>query len=472
MTENKYPRLGKIIVAPQVVTNRMAPKRIRNIILLLSGSVALMMTGYGLVMPVFARRLSEFGDGVEELGLMSMSFALAQMIGAPLMGSLADSRGRRPIILLSLIAVTLAYIGYLLAPSTLFFILIRGAAGFLSAGLFPAAMGVVADLVAEDSRARWTGIIMGSYAVGFIFGPVIGGVLYDSFGYAAPFVLSAVVAFLALIAAFFMIPETRTPEIRNREMLRARHANPQRIGKISIWSALPRPLYIFGTLLAIDFINSFSFAFVEPQMIFYFYDVLGWSTTQFGVLVGVYGISEVVGQMGLGQLSDKWGRKPLIIAGLIPNIFFFAGLAFLTDYYLMMIGAACAGLGYALVAPATNAFYLDITAEEHRSRIIGVKGSFLSLGGVLGPLAVAGVAGILAPQTVFWIASGLTALGLVLGAVFLREPKHLSVKDSGLHDQTSSQRSLAAQASLQNIAMLASLARSERQKRTAVPIEQ
>jgi MFS family permease len=423
-----------------------------------------MMTGYGLVMPVFARRLSEFGDGVEELGLMTMSFALAQMVGAPLMGSLADSKGRRPIILLSLTAVTLAYIGYLLAPSTIFFILIRGAAGFLSAGLFPAAMGVVADLVPEDSRARWTGIIMGSYAVGFIFGPVIGGVLYDGFGYAAPFVLSAVVAFLALVAAFFMIPETRTPEIRNRELLRTRHSNPSQRGKISIWDALPRPLYIFGTLLVIDFINSFSFAFVEPQMIFYFYDVLGWSTTQFGVLVGIYGVSEVVGQVGLGQLSDRWGRKPIIIAGLIPNILFFAGLAFLKDYYLMMFGAACAGLGYALVAPATNAFYLDITAEEHRSRIIGVKGSFLSLGGVLGPLAVAAVAGILLPQSVFWIASGLTLIGLILAAIFLREPKHLNLEETDLLDQTTGRRSLAAQASLQNIAMLASLARYERQK--------
>jgi DHA1 family multidrug resistance protein-like MFS transporter len=199
-------------------------------------------------------------------------------------------------------------------------------------------------------------------------------------------------------------------------------------------------------------------------MIFYFYDVLGWSTTQFGILVGIYGISEVVGQVGLGQLSDKWGRKPIIIAGLIPNILFFAGLGFLTDFYLMMFGAACAGLGYALVAPATNAFYLDITAEEHRSRIIGVKGSFLSLGGVLGPLGVAAVAGILSPQTVFWIASGLTLVGMFLAIIFLQEPKRLSVEEPDLRDQTTGQRSLAAQASLQNIAMLASFARTERQK--------
>jgi MFS family permease len=464
VSQKKNNLLGKVVIASQVTTNQMKPGRVRNIILLLSASVALMMTGYGLVMPVFARRLSEFGDGVEELGLMTMSFALAQMIGAPLMGSLADSRGRRPIILLGLTTVTFQYIGYLLAPSTIYFILIRGIAGFLSAGLFPAAMGVVADLVPENQRARWAGIIMGSYAVGMIFGPVIGGVLYDGFGYAAPFVLSAVVAFLALIAAFIMIPETRTSEIRLSESLRIRHAKPQQVQRPSIWEALPHPLYIFGTLLLIDFINSFSFAFVEPQMIFYFYDVLNWSTTQFGIVVGIYGLASVIGQIGLGQLSDKWGRKPLILLGMIPNIFFFSSLAVLKDYYLMMIGAVFAGLGNALISPAANAFYLDITAEEHRSRIIGIKGSFLSLGGVLGPLAVVAVAGVMASQYVFWIASGLVLFALVLGVIFLREPQRAKTKALDLRDQASSQRSLAAQATLHNIVVTAYAARVDRSK--------
>jgi MFS family permease len=232
--------------------------------------------------------------------------------------------------------------------------------------------------------------------------------------------------------------------------------------KSSLWAALPRPLTVFGTLLVIDFISSFSFAFVEPQMIFYFYDVLDWSTAQFGLLVGVYGMFSVAGQMGLGQLSDRWGRKPLIVAGLIPNILFFAGLAVLTDFYAMMIAAALAGLGNALINPAANAFYLDITAEEHRSRIIGVKGSFLSLGGVLGPLAVAAVAGLMAPQHVFWIASGLVFFALLLGVAFLREPRR-ATQTVGTQEQTSTERSLAAQANLRNIVALASASRAERQ---------
>ncbi|MBT3397300.1 MAG: MFS transporter, partial [Alphaproteobacteria bacterium] len=260
-------------------------------------------------MPVFARRLGEFGDGVTELGYMTMAFALAQLIGAPLWGGFADRRGRRPIILFALTAVTLAYIGYLIAHDTWVIITIRAMAGFMTAGLFPAAMGVVADIVSEKDRARWVGIVMGSYAIGMIFGPALGGFLYDGWGYSAPFTLSAVVAFMALLAAFFMIPETRPPAVRKRQLLRARRAAPHKQNtKQSLWAVLPRPLHLIGALLFIDFVGSFGFAFVEPQMVFYFYDTLEWTTVQFGVVVGAYGIVMVLGQMFLGQLSDKWGR--------------------------------------------------------------------------------------------------------------------------------------------------------------------
>jgi MFS family permease len=71
------------------------PRRARRVIMLLAASVGLMMTGYGIVMPVFARRLGEFGSGVEALGLMTMAFAIAQFLLAPFMGTLADRFGRR-----------------------------------------------------------------------------------------------------------------------------------------------------------------------------------------------------------------------------------------------------------------------------------------------------------------------------------------------------------------------------------------
>ena len=396
--------------------------------------------------------------------MMTMVFALSQLIFAPVLGGLADRHGRRPIILLALAAVTASYIGYIFAPNTTVFIAIRGIAGGMTAGLFPAAMGVGADVVPEDRRARWVGVIMGSYAVGMIFGPALGGFLYDGWGYAAPFTLSAIVACTALVAAIFLVPETRPPQVRRREALRAKRTVRTEVREEeSLWTTLPRPLTVFGTLLFIDFVGSFAFAFIEPQMIFYMYDELAWTTVQFGIVVGAYGIAMVFGQLVLGQLSDRWGRKPLVMIGLIVSMSLYVGMAMLNSFIGMAVIAAISGLGQALYSPALSAFVLDITTDDHRSRVMGLKESSLALGGVLGPLLVAIVARWTTPQGVFWIAFGFVALSFLLGLFLLREPKHTKRESTNVQDEISTRRSMAAQASLRGIVMRATFVREQRQ---------
>ena len=89
-SEDSPTNLGQVVIAHEVTFSGPDRRRARNVILLLAASVGLMMTGFGIILPVFARRLDEFGSGVEALGLMTMSFALAQFAAAPVMGSLAD----------------------------------------------------------------------------------------------------------------------------------------------------------------------------------------------------------------------------------------------------------------------------------------------------------------------------------------------------------------------------------------------
>jgi multidrug resistance protein len=455
--------LGEVVIASQVSSSTPDPRRTRNIILFLAACVALMMTGFGIIMPVFARRLGEFGNGVEALGIMTMSFALAQLVAAPVMGSLADRFGRRPMILLALAAFTLANIGYLLAPNATAFIIVRTLGGVFTAGLFPASMGIVADTVPEDRRARWIGLVMGGYGFGFIFGPALGGFLYDRWGFSAPFVSSAAMAFIALIAALFLVSETRPAPVRRRMVLRQRREAAIKTSvTTSIWDTLPSPLYLFGMLLLVDFITSFAFAFVEPQMIFYIYDELGWSTTSFGVLVGAYGLASVLGQTVLGQTSDRFGRKPVILLGLLLNAALYAGMAFGKTYGLVVITSIIAGLGSALISPALSAFYLDITTEQHRSRVVGIKESSLALGGVLGPLLVVVAARLMSAQGIFILAGVLIVGSAVLGLFILREPKRVEGTPGDTSWEISRQRSLAAQASLRGLVLQASSTRQHK----------
>jgi DHA1 family tetracycline resistance protein-like MFS transporter len=161
--------------------------------------MALQMTGFVTILPLFARRFERFGAGVQALGLSAMAYALTSTVAAPFIGMLADRFGRRPIILLSLAAYVLAFSGYLFAASAWLLIVLRGLAGVFTAGLVPAMTSVVGDLASENRRAQWIGIVNGGASVGWIAGPLLGGLLYDRFGYVVPFATSITMAVAALL---------------------------------------------------------------------------------------------------------------------------------------------------------------------------------------------------------------------------------------------------------------------------------
>jgi MFS family permease len=386
-----------------------------RVVWLLTASLALLMTGYGIIFPVFARRLGEMGAGVEALGLMSMSFAVGQFIAAPAMGALADRIGRRPPILLALGTVIVANVLYLVADNVGLFVVSRFLVGALSAGLLPAAMAVVGDIMPADQRARWSGTLMGGYGVGFICGPTLGGVLYDQFGFVAPFAVSAVLGVVGLVFATLLVPETRPRTRVQATALRA--VAPT----VSPPAAFPRPLRIFLTLLALDFVSVFLFAFVEPQLAFYLYDNLGFSTAAFGMIVGAYGLALVLGQSVLGRVADRFGRRMPIAIGTLVGGTFYLGLVTLTDLNWLLVTTLVAGVGASLAGPSLSAAYLDITDEAHRSRVMGLKGAAAALGGVAGPLLVAVASRWLPPQGIFAVSACVAVGASLLALAVLRD---------------------------------------------------
>ena len=299
---------------------------------------------------------------------------------------------------------------------------------------------------------------MGAYGAGLVLGPVLGGVLYDGFGFESVFIVSAALATVALVAAAKLVPETRTRAVRVRERLRARR--DVALGASgSLLDSLPRPVLVFTSLLAIDFALVFAFAFIEPQMVFYVYDDLGWTTAQFGIVVGSYGLAMMIGQVGLGGLSDTIGRKPVIVIGVLLSGLLYVGMATLDSFPLLVAIALVAGLGKALTSPALSAAYLDITAEQYRSRIVGIKSSAASLGGVAGPLLVIVAADLTSAKGVFVIAGIVTLATAAVAAVALRGLGREAIEPPGLAWQASEARALAAYGVLQGLAVNARAAR-------------
>ena len=201
------------------------------------------------------------------------------------------------------------------------------------------------------------------------------------------------------------------------------------------------------------------FAFVEPQMVFYFYDELEWTTIQFGVVVGAYGLAMVFGQLVLARSSDRFGRKPIIVLGILLTVTLYAGLILVTRYPLMLLVAAVAGLGSALISPALSSYYLDITDEQYRSRILGVKESSASLGSVLGPLLLVALSATMAAQGIFIIAGAVVLAGAGLALIALPAQGKATERTLDIDWEYSNNRALAAQSALRGVVLSASASR-------------
>ena len=379
--------------------------------------MALQMTGFVMILPLFARRFESFGTGVEALGISAMAYALTSTIAAPFIGMLADRRGRRPIVLLSLAAYVLAFSGYLFATSAWLLILLRGLAGVFTAGLLPAMTSIVGDLAPQNRRAQWIGIVSGGASAGWIVGPILGGLLYDRFGYVVPFATSIAMAIGALLLAVFLIPETHAPALH---------------------PGLPRPSWTHGLLalparstffllILITLGVMFAWAFIEPQFMFYAYDDLNWTSSQLGLVMSTYGVAFMFGEFALGQLSDRLGRKPVLVLGLLLFSAQFIGLVLFHDVTWIVVTFILAGLGNALYDPALSAYILDITPPEHTASMIGLKGTAGSLGSLLGPALVVLFTPFVGPREVFLISAALVLILALASGLVLRSPASAEV---------------------------------------------
>jgi MFS transporter, DHA1 family, multidrug resistance protein len=388
----------------------------RHIIILLAVSVGLIMTGFGIIMPVFAHRLENFGSGVVELGYMTMGFAFAQFILSPVLGSLGDRIGRRPIILLALAGYAAVNIGFIFAPDTSTLMILRCLEGAVTAGLLPAAQATVGDVVPADRRAQGVGLVMAGYGFGFILGPFIGGLLYDAWGYAAPFIASSSMGLIALVFAWVLVPETHVYVRQNKTKVNSTQSRQKSFLK----GYLPGHLTTFIILMLVSFTLTFTFAFISPVMVFYVYDDLKFSATQFGLLVGVLGLAMVLGQIFLGGLSDKYGRKPIIVLGLMVSSIFYIGMIIFTRFGTCFLVSAIGGIGSALANSATGAGILDISNENNKSKIQGIKGSFTALGEAIGPLLSVFVSSRLAPHSMFMVSAIIGIVVAFMAVIILR----------------------------------------------------
>ncbi len=415
LEEKNMVRTGPIATAPA--------KRARSMttaLVFLIGCVTLMMTGFAVIIPVFPQRLQALGLGSEMLALMEAAFGLGMFLFSTPMGTWSGRVGRKPILFLSLAGyiVTNLLLAYINVP--LLFIPIRFVEGMLLSGVIPVAMSMVGDTIPLAKQGRWIGFLTTAQAVGFALGPGLGGFLYQNLGFTSPFLFSAGVALAASLLAIFLVPETLPEHVRAEAKMRRTNSGAK--AAMSRELRVARLILLVAPFLVIDFGMIFTYPFVFPQFPFFFEKVLHYSPAQYGMLFSVYGMALAVFPLVLGRISESLPKKPLIVLGslLFSALIVVALVAPL--YPLLVAGAALAGLGSAFVEPAMGSIYLGVTTDENRGRIMGMRGSAISLAVMLGPLVQALVGLWITPQITFAIGVALSLAMALVAFLLLKNP--------------------------------------------------
>lgn len=383
-------------------------------------TVMLDAMGIGLIVPVMPDLIQEVGGGtLAEAalwgGVLSTSFAVMQFLFGPIVGNLSDRFGRRRVLLVSLVVMSLDYIVMAVA-GTIWLLLAGRIVGGITAATGATANAYMADISSPKEKAANFGLIGAAFGAGFVLGPLIGGVLGE-YGTRAPFYAAAGLSALNAVFGWLVLTETVTD--RNRRPFEWRRANP--FGAFRHLAQLPG----LAPLLVVFFLYQLAF-YVYPAVWSYFTtERFGWGPQMIGLSLGLFGVMMAVVQGGLiRMLLRRWGERLTVIYGHVFDLAAFGVIAFLSSGTLLLILTPLAALG-AVITPALLGIMSRMAADDAQGELQGVLTSVNALATIIAPMVMTGVfaaftgpgAPIYLPGAPFLVSLVLIAVGLT---VFLR----------------------------------------------------
>ena len=375
------------------------------------------LVGFGIVLPLLPLYADRFGASGTVVGVLVLSYSAAQLLFAPLWGRLSDRYGRRPVLIVGLLGSTLSYLVFAYAGSVWVLLLSRVMAGIGGANI-PVAQAYIADVTPPEHRAANMGLIGAAFGLGFIFGPIIGGVLAP----VSPVLPGLAAAGLCggnAIVAFFLLPESLTVRERVRQM-RARRAVAEsgpaertggRTGRPEFRLVMGNPAFV--DTLVLFFVFSLAFSIMHPILPLYASGRFGLGERAVGGLFAFLGIvSAVVQGIVVRVLVARTGEVALIRAAAVPFTAGFLVVGLASSLPTLLAGLALLALGFGGSLPSLVSLLSRSAPEAIQGGSLGIGQSAGALARVIGPF-VSGVSwDLLGDSAPYFVATGF---GIVAG---------------------------------------------------------
>ena len=341
-------------------------------------AICLDTIGIGLIFPILPRLVEDVthaSDIAVYIGFLAALYAAMQFVFAPVLGALSDRLGRRPVLLLSLSGAAIDYVVMAFAPSLWLLLVGRAIAGLTSANI-SVATAYITDISPEDTRARRFGLFNAMFGIGFILGPVLGGILGD-YWLRLPFIAAAALNAGNLLLALFVLPESRPP---TREPIDLAAINPFRPMRWAFsMKALMPIVVLFFVLSATGEVYGTCWALWGN-------DVFGWNGLWIGLSLGTFGVCQTLAQALLpGPAVKLLGERGAILAGIAGAcvaLFVFAYAKHGWMVFAIMPMVALAGTG----TPALQSLATRLVDESRQGQFQGILASAMSLASIIGPL--------------------------------------------------------------------------------------
>ncbi|HEY8400762.1 MAG TPA: TCR/Tet family MFS transporter [Cytophagaceae bacterium] len=337
--------------------------------------------GFGIILPVVPDLIAELtGEGLSKAsqysGWLTFAFAIMQFVFSPIMGSLSDRFGRRPVLLLALLGLGLDYVFQALAPSIFWLFLGRILAGITGAS-FTTATAYIADISEPEKRAQNFGIVGAAFGLGFIIGPFIGAV-FSEYGTRVPFLVAAAFSLLNFIYGYFVLPESLSKE--NRRAFDWKRANP--IGSLLQLKKYPIIMGLVGSLV-LTYIAAHS---VQSNWNFYTMFKFNWDNKLVGYSLSFVGLVIAIVQGGLiRMIIPKLGQYNSVYVGLILNTLGLLLFGLATQGWMMFVILIPYALG-GICGPAIQGIISIQVPANEQGELQGALTSLMSVTSIIGPL--------------------------------------------------------------------------------------
>lgn len=377
-------------------------------------TVALDMIALGVMIPVLPKLIvsfegGDFGTASRVVGYFGIAWAFMQFVFQPVLGSLSDRFGRRPVVLLSNIGLGLDYVVMALAPTLGWLFLGRLISGAASAS-FSTASAYIADITPADKRAARFGMLGGAFGLGFVLGPAIGGYL-GQIDLRLPFWAAAGFSLLNACYGFFVLPESLAPENRTKSIVwKTAHV----LGSLRFLGREPA----LALLSAAIFLSYLAHDSLPSIFVLYTSYRYHWDARTTGEVLALVGLAQTIVAAGLVRQSvKKFGELPTAMFGLACGVAGFVAYALAPNGTVFIAALPLVAL-WGLAGPAFQALATRLAGVSEQGTVQGAIASLRGISGMIGPIAYTQIlsweiAGGRSPGGSYGLAALLLGLSLV-----------------------------------------------------------